>query len=289
MSDTIRHPTSRAAATAPSSGRTRARGGRSRPVTPRRAAACFDAAGLLSAGARSPATTEEWISTPAAPKPAEPVQRGPDLRLDELAAPNENPIMRAAGPLLLLLGRLRVALLQGVVRAPDGAGRRRDHVLREGNPLRRHPRAAGEHREIHSLRHRRRHRPEHPDRRPACVDPIQHAEPLLRRAHRRRAVLRGAGKGAEGSARQLSAARAAAHLPGARLPGRASFRTERPVRRCSRSSAISTRRCGASGRRSPTIFRRAGRGKASPAARRGCACRSGWWHRSPARCCSRST
>ena len=28
------------------------------------------------------------------------------------SAPNENPIMRAAGPLLLLLGRLRVALLQ---------------------------------------------------------------------------------------------------------------------------------------------------------------------------------
>src|SRR5262249_25547013 len=44
--------------------------------------------------------TEEWIATPAAPKPAEPVQRRPDLRLDELAAPNENPIMHAAGPLL---------------------------------------------------------------------------------------------------------------------------------------------------------------------------------------------
>src|SRR6267154_3378871 len=57
-------------------------------------------------------STEEWISTPSAPKPVEQVQRGPDLRLDELAAPNENPIMRAAGPLLLLLGRLRVALLR---------------------------------------------------------------------------------------------------------------------------------------------------------------------------------
>src|SRR3954470_5520332 len=57
-------------------------------------------------------TTEEWISTAAAPKPVEQVQRGPDLRLDELAAPNENPILRAAGPLLLLLGRLRVALLR---------------------------------------------------------------------------------------------------------------------------------------------------------------------------------
>jgi type VI secretion system protein ImpK len=34
------------------------------------------------------------------------------LRVDELAAPNANPIMRAAGPLLQLLGRLRVSLLR---------------------------------------------------------------------------------------------------------------------------------------------------------------------------------
>src|SRR5215471_10047108 len=55
---------------------------------------------------------DEWIETKRqAPQP-EQVQRAPDLRLDELAAPNENPIMRAAGPLLLLLGRLRVALLR---------------------------------------------------------------------------------------------------------------------------------------------------------------------------------
>ena len=36
----------------------------------------------------------------------------PTLRVDDLVAPNANPIMRAAGPLLLLLGRLRVALLR---------------------------------------------------------------------------------------------------------------------------------------------------------------------------------
>jgi len=35
-----------------------------------------------------------------------------ELRMEELAAPHENPIMRAAGPLLLLLGRLRVALMR---------------------------------------------------------------------------------------------------------------------------------------------------------------------------------
>ena len=41
-----------------------------------------------------------------------PVQRAEDLRFDELAARNENPIMRAAGPLLVLLGRMRVAVLR---------------------------------------------------------------------------------------------------------------------------------------------------------------------------------
>ena len=34
------------------------------------------------------------------------------MRADELVAPNANPIMRAAGPLLQLLGRLRVALMR---------------------------------------------------------------------------------------------------------------------------------------------------------------------------------
>jgi type VI secretion system protein ImpK len=34
------------------------------------------------------------------------------LRVDDLVAPNANPIMRAAGPLLQLLGRLRVALMR---------------------------------------------------------------------------------------------------------------------------------------------------------------------------------
>lgn len=60
----------------------------------------------------APASSEDWIATSAAPKQVEEKPRAPDLRLDELAAPNENPIMRAAGPLLLLLGRLRVALLR---------------------------------------------------------------------------------------------------------------------------------------------------------------------------------
>src|SRR5262249_1990 len=55
----------------------------------------------------------EWIQPQAqrAPAPA-PSRPGPMLRVDELVAPNANPIMRAAGPLLQLLGRLRVALLR---------------------------------------------------------------------------------------------------------------------------------------------------------------------------------
>ena len=56
---------------------------------------------------------EEWVSTPTAPlQPPVAAPAGPMLRVDELVAPNANPIMRAAGPLLQLLGRLRVALMR---------------------------------------------------------------------------------------------------------------------------------------------------------------------------------
>ena len=56
---------------------------------------------------------EEWVSTPTAPlsPPVAPAAGAP-LRVDELVAPNANPIMRSAGPLLQLLGRLRVALMR---------------------------------------------------------------------------------------------------------------------------------------------------------------------------------
>lgn len=58
---------------------------------------------------------DEWIATQAqAPQPAAQA-RAPDIRIDELVAPNENPILRSAGPLLLLLGRLRVALARASV------------------------------------------------------------------------------------------------------------------------------------------------------------------------------
>jgi len=64
----------------------------------------------------APAThaAEEWISTPNQPQApaAHEWQSAPNFRVDDLVAPNSNPIMRAAGPLLVLLGRLRVALLR---------------------------------------------------------------------------------------------------------------------------------------------------------------------------------
>ena len=69
-----------------------------------------------AAGYAAPPTTpahEEWVSTPTAPlsPPVAPAAGAP-LRVDELVAPNANPIMRSAGPLLQLLGRLRVALMR---------------------------------------------------------------------------------------------------------------------------------------------------------------------------------
>ena len=56
-------------------------------------------------------STEEWIASQR-PAAAAPLPSAPNLKLEELAAPNANPIMRSAGPLLLLLGRLRVAMLR---------------------------------------------------------------------------------------------------------------------------------------------------------------------------------
>lgn len=54
---------------------------------------------------------EEWIASPAPQAPTAGAARRALARIDELFAPNANPIMRAAGPLLLLLGRLRAAIL----------------------------------------------------------------------------------------------------------------------------------------------------------------------------------
>lgn len=64
------------------------------------------------AAAPTTPATEDWISSRSQqPQPSN-LPAAPVLRVDDLVAPNANPIMRAAGPLLQLLGRLRVALLR---------------------------------------------------------------------------------------------------------------------------------------------------------------------------------
>lgn len=57
--------------------------------------------------------TDDWVR----PEPPRPIAIDPDeqrralvLKRDVVVAPNENPLLRAAGPLLLLLGRMRVQL-----------------------------------------------------------------------------------------------------------------------------------------------------------------------------------
>jgi type VI secretion system protein ImpK len=57
-------------------------------------------------------TPEEWISSQNQPAAQQHLPGAPVLRVDDLVSPNINPIMRAAGPLLQLLGRLRVALMR---------------------------------------------------------------------------------------------------------------------------------------------------------------------------------
>jgi type VI secretion system protein ImpK len=90
-------------------------GGRMPPSPPPRSApppAAGPSQVSYPAAPATPGASEDWISTQTPSQPIEERRGAPDLRLDELAAPNENPILRAAGPLLLLLGRLRVALLK---------------------------------------------------------------------------------------------------------------------------------------------------------------------------------
>src|SRR6266702_1800796 len=68
--------------------------------------------GASFAPAPSTPVSEEWISSQNQPTPSGHLPPAPVLRVDDLVAPAANPIMRAAGPLLQLLGRLRVALLR---------------------------------------------------------------------------------------------------------------------------------------------------------------------------------
>lgn len=62
-----------------------------------------------------PGSGDEWMATPqpAPPRPQAPPPSGPPTGLpkrEQMITPNANPLLKAAGPLLLLLGRLRASL-----------------------------------------------------------------------------------------------------------------------------------------------------------------------------------
>ena len=95
--------------------------------------------GRLCRAAPASLRRKTGYATPATPLPqhAAPSRAGPTAcAADELVAPNANPIMRAAGPLLQLLGRLARGADARVVREPDGAGRRCDKIFREATSVR---------------------------------------------------------------------------------------------------------------------------------------------------------
>jgi len=87
----------------------------SHPATPAQPAPGVPSPGVPSPGVSPgvPGTGEEWLSTPQpmAPRPVNPPPSSASLpKRDQLLTPSANPLLRAAGPLLLLLGRLRAAL-----------------------------------------------------------------------------------------------------------------------------------------------------------------------------------
>lgn len=82
-----------------------------RPFTPSQPAA---PASVSYPAPPSQAPAEDWVFTQGQPRQsaaAEPSRPVP-FRMDDVVAANDNPIMRAGGPLLLLLGGLRVASLR---------------------------------------------------------------------------------------------------------------------------------------------------------------------------------
>lgn len=69
--------------------------------------------GYAPAAPQSPQPRDSWglVNQPYDRQPAPPPPPA-ILRRDEMILPHQNPIMRAAGPMLLLLGRLRIALMR---------------------------------------------------------------------------------------------------------------------------------------------------------------------------------
>jgi type VI secretion system protein ImpK len=88
-------------------------GGRRPPANPRTPGAPGGFVDPSAAPFGSAGGGDDWFAgRSAAPPPSGALPHAQDLHFEELAAPNANPIMRSAGPLLLLLGRLRVAALR---------------------------------------------------------------------------------------------------------------------------------------------------------------------------------
>lgn len=86
-------------------------GGRRPQPTPPAAAPARPDYPPIAPAAADDSASDEWIRSHQ-PAPQAPQRERRDIRIEDLVVPNENPIMQAAGPLLLLLGRLRVAQLQ---------------------------------------------------------------------------------------------------------------------------------------------------------------------------------
>jgi type VI secretion system protein ImpK len=64
------------------------------------------------AGAPGAGNQDDWVRTQPTPPPAEASQQALILKRDVPVASNENVLLEAAGPILLLLGRLRVSLMR---------------------------------------------------------------------------------------------------------------------------------------------------------------------------------
>ena len=84
-----------------------------RPAVPPAHAPAYNVVAPPSPPSVPEAGTDDWIASRAPDRAsAAGLPRAQDLRFEELVAPNRNPLLRSAGPLLLLLGRLRITALQ---------------------------------------------------------------------------------------------------------------------------------------------------------------------------------
>jgi len=73
----------------------------------------YGQAGPGPARPQSPVPRDNWgVVQPQTPAGYDDLRRPPLIKREEMIVPHQNPIMRAAGPMLLLLGRLRIALMR---------------------------------------------------------------------------------------------------------------------------------------------------------------------------------